>query len=308
MSIKIISEKIFFQKPIIFHHFVISNEMFSLKNYRQVHKSRFYVCVGKIWRKKMFLKIFCTILSHGEKTCLLFVKTFPTGLWKPHCIFRTYFFENFNGSFYSFETLINFLPAFWHFSRRGCQNCILRVLGKYLMKKNLENLNFFTTLSFWTKILRVFFEFSLPDLSELHSTCPWETWMKTFFAQSIYILLYWDIERIFLPLAWKSSSGVLETAFFVSKTTFWGKLFFLKEILLLSSFLLNEQKLFDNLAFFGKVVKTLYWLPVRKIWGDFFPENTGFPIIFGNWVKLYWLLLISSARFSAGSSKFHTTC
>ena len=132
--------------------------------------------------------------------------------------------------------------------------------------------------------------------------------MKTFFAQSIYILLYWDIKRIFLPLGWKSSGGVLETAFFVSKTTFWEKLFFLKEILLFSSFVVNEQKLFDNLAFFGKVVKTLYWLPVRKIWGDFFPENTSFPIIFGNWVKLYWLLLISSARFSAGSSKFHTTC
>ena len=173
MSIKILSEKIFFQKPIIFHHFVIWNEMFSLKIYRQVHKSRFYVCVGKLWRKKIFLKKFSTILSHGEKTCLLFVKTFSDGVVETTMSFQNKnCFENFNGFFIILRHWSTFSRVSGILFRRGCQNCILRVLGKYLMKKNLENLNFFTTLSFWTKILRVFSEFFLPDLSKLHYTCP----------------------------------------------------------------------------------------------------------------------------------------
>ena len=262
----------------------------------------------KFDEKKYLWKNFLPSSRMERKLVCFLSKLFRRGCGNDNVFSEQKLFWNHQRFFHNFETLINFFPVFWHFISAGLSKLHFTCPWKTFDEKNLENLNFFTTLSFWTKILRVFSEFSLPDLSKLHSTCPSETWMKTFFAQNIYILLYWDIERIFLPLGWKSSSGVLETAFFVSKTTFWGKLFFLKENLLLSSFLLNEQKLFDNLTFFVKVVKTLYWLPVRKIWGDFFPENISFPIIFGNWVKPNWLLLISLARFSAGSSKFHTTC
>ena len=144
MSIKILSEKIFFQKPIIFHHFVIWNEMFSLKIYRQVHKSRFYVCVGKLWRKKIFLKKFSTILSHGEKTCLLFVKTFSDGVVETTMSFQNKnCFENFNGFFHNFDTLIDFFPGFWHFISAGLSKLHFTCPWKIFDEKKLGKFEFF---------------------------------------------------------------------------------------------------------------------------------------------------------------------
>ena len=226
-----------------------------------------------------------------------------------HIVFSEHFFWKLQWFFYNFEKLIDFLPAFWHFFRRGCQKCILRVIGKHLMRKKTRKFWIFSLLWVFERKFFAFFPNSLclicqSCIPRVHRKLEWKL-----FLHKVSIFCYiGTLSEYFCPLVGNLPAVFSKLPSLCLKQRFEKNCFFLKEILLFSSFLVIDQKMFDNLAFFGKVVKTLYWLPVGKIWGDFFPENTSFPIVFGNWVKLYWLLLISLAWFSAGSSKFHTTC
>ena len=144
MSIKILSEKIFFQKPIIFHHFVIWNEMFSLKIYRQVHKSRFYVCVGKLWRKKnIFEKIFYHPLAWWENLSAFCQNFFRRGCGNDNVFSEQKLFWKLQRFFHNFETLIDFFPGFWHFISAGLSKLHFTCPWKIFDEKKLGKFEFF---------------------------------------------------------------------------------------------------------------------------------------------------------------------
>ena len=231
--------------------------MFSLKLYRQVQKSRFHVFVGKLWREERFLKKNFYQPLAWRKNLSAFCQNFSDGVVETTLYFQNYFFENFNGFFINLRNWSTFCRLSGLFFRRGCQNCILRVIGKHLMRKKTWKIWIFSLLWVFERKFFAFFPNSLCLICQnciprVHRKLEWKL-----FLHKVSIFCYiGTLSEYFCPLVGNLPAVFSKLPSLCLKQRFEKNCFFLKEILLFSSFLVNEQKLFDILAFFGKVVKT----------------------------------------------------
>ena len=201
--------------------------MFSFKHYRQVQKSRFYVFVVKLGRKKRILEKNFLPTSRMEKKFVYFLsKPFRRGCGNLIVFSEHIFLKTSMVLFTVLRHWSTFCRLSGIFFGGVVKNAFYVSLENIWWEKKLGNFEFFHYSEFLnensSRFFRIFFAWfvktafyvSIGNLNE-----------NFFCTKCLYLVILGHWANI-SALGWKSSGGVLETAFFVSKTTFWKKLFF----------------------------------------------------------------------------------
>ena len=114
----------------------------------------------------------------------------------------------------------------------GCENCIPRVfIWKFWWKTNvLYKCNFSNSFWHWAKNVQTFGNGSSRDVKTA-LTCPEEDLGKFFHWKFLIIFLFLNFQQTVFKLLRKNIEQFSETAFYLSRESFWGEKHYWKNVL-----------------------------------------------------------------------------